>query len=229
MTICPRCGTLREGAYRICPSCGFDYWADAALTNCPRCHTARSGTLPICPNCGYDYRSTAMAAPQVGSQQASTPLSGYPQAAASAKTGRSSNLTRGALLLGLVVVVVAVGGFLITRQTGVQPNTNQPPAGTIWFGTSFDASTFAVSGQASSFTQRDHVVMVAHFSGTVSSGKGVNILIDGLIFKSTTATSDWDLFGMALNVAVLPTGTHAFEIDDVGGNRLASGAVTITP
>jgi hypothetical protein len=128
-----------------------------------------------------------------------------------------------------VVAVVAVGGFLLTRQTGVQPNANQPPAGTIWFGTSFDASTFAVSGQASSFTQRDHVVMVAHFNGTVSSGNGLNILVDGVILKSETATSNWDLFGMALNAAVLPTGTHAFEIDDVGGNRLASGAVTITP
>ena len=189
---------------------------------------ARSGTLPICPNCGYDYRSTATTAPQFGFQQAFVPPSGYPQAAASAKTGRSSNLTRGALLLGLVVAVVAVGGFLLTRQTGVQPNANQPPAGTIWFGTTFDESTFAVSGQASSFTQRDHVVMVAHFSATVSSGKGVNILIDGVILRSTSATSDWDLFGMALNAAVLPTGTHAFEIDDLGGNRLASGIVTIT-
>jgi hypothetical protein len=128
-----------------------------------------------------------------------------------------------------VVAVVAVGGFLLTRQTGVQPNANQPPAGTIWFGTSFDESTFAVSGQASSFTQRDHVVMVAHFSTTVSSGKGVNILMDGVILRSTSVTSNVDLFGMALNVAVLPTGSHTFEIDDVGGNRLASGAVTITP
>jgi hypothetical protein len=71
--------------------------------------------------------------------------------------------------------------------------------------------------------------MVAHFSSTVSSGKGLNVLVDGVIIKSTSATSDWDLFGMALNVAVLPTGTHTFEIDDVGGNRLASGTVTITP
>ncbi|MGD0123681.1 MAG: hypothetical protein ABSC46_14155 [Candidatus Limnocylindrales bacterium] len=133
------------------------------------------------------------------------------------------------LLIAVVLLVVGVGGFFITRQAGVQPNDNQPPAGTIWFGTSFDTSTFAVSGQASSFTQGDHVVMVAHFSSTVSSGKGLNILYDGVFIKSVTATSDWDLFGMALNVAVLTTGTHTFEIDDVGGNRLASGTVTITP
>ena len=228
MTNCPRCATPREGA-RFCPRCGFDYWADAALTACPRCHTARSGTLPICPNCGYDYRSAATAAPQVGSQQAFVPLSGYPQAAASATTGRSSNLTRGALLLGLVVVVVAVGGFLMTRRTGVQPNANQPPAGTIWFGTSVNTSTFAVSGQASSFVRGIQVVVAATFSTTVSSGKGVNILIDGVILRSTSATSDWDLFGMALNVAVLPTGAHTFQIEDLGGNMLASGTVTITP
>jgi hypothetical protein len=176
--------------------------------------------LPICPSCGYDYRTTGAAAPVVA----------YPEAAANAaQTHNTSNLRRGALLLGVVLLVVGVGGFFITRQSGVQPNANQPPAGTIWFGTSFDTSTFAVSGQASSFTQSEHVVMVAHFSSTVSSGKGLNVLVDGVIIKSTSATSDWDLFGMALNVAVLPTGTHTFEIDDVGGNRLASGTVTITP
>jgi hypothetical protein len=54
---CPRCGASRAESSRYCASCGFDYWADAALTACPRCHTARSGTLPICPNCGYDYRA----------------------------------------------------------------------------------------------------------------------------------------------------------------------------
>jgi hypothetical protein len=34
---------------------------------------------------------------------------------------------------------------------------------------------------------------------------------------------------MALNVAVLPTGAHTFQIEDLGGNMLASGTVTITP
>ena len=220
MTICPRCNTPRNGA-RYCPSCGFDYWADAALTTCPRCHAPRSGTLPICPSCGYDYRTTG----------AATPLTTYPQAGASAaQTHNTSNLRRGALLLAVVLLVVGAGGFFITRQSGVQPGPNVPPAGTIWFGTSFDTTTFEVSGQASSFAQGDRVVMVAHLSRTIPGGQSVNVLLDGVILRSESPTaSDYNLYGIALNAAVLPTGTHTFEVEDVGGNTLASGAVTITP
>jgi hypothetical protein len=51
----------------------------------------------------------------------------------------------------------------------------------------------------------------------------------GWIIKSQTASSNADLLGQALNVADMATGTHTFEIEDVGGNLLASGIVTITP
>jgi hypothetical protein len=104
-----------------------------------------------------------------------------------------------------------------------------PPPATIWFGTSFDTTTLDVSGQASSFGQGDPVVMVAHFTRVVPGGQSINILLDGVIIKSTAASaSDYDLFGMALNSALLPAGQHTLEIDDVGGNMLASGIVTIT-
>jgi hypothetical protein len=95
--------------------------------------------LPICPSCGYDYRTEGAAAPLVASPQA---------AANAAQTRGTSNLRRGLLVLGVVILVVGVVGYFATRQSGVQPNANQPPAGTIWFGTSFDTTTWAVSGQA---------------------------------------------------------------------------------
>jgi hypothetical protein len=155
----------------------------------------------------------------------------YPEAAAhAAQTHNTSNLRRGALLLAVVLLVVGAGGFFITRQSGVQPGSNLPPAGTIWFGTSFDTTTFAISGQASSFVQGDRVAMVAHFSWMITGGQSVNVIVDGVTVKSGSASaSDYDLYGITLSSASLPTGTHAFEIDDVGGNPLASGTVTITP
>lgn len=96
MTICPRCATPREGA-RYCPSCGFDYWADAAVTTCPRCQAARSGTLPICPSCGYDYRTAVPAA--VGAS------------AAPSKTSRPSRLAY--VLVSLVFLVVIIGAAVV--------------------------------------------------------------------------------------------------------------------
>jgi hypothetical protein len=155
----------------------------------------------------------------------------YPEAAANAaQTHNPSNLRRGALLLGIVLLVVAAGGFFITRQSGVQPGPNVPPAGTIWFGTSFDTTTFAVSGQASSFARGDHVVMVASFSRTIPGGQGINLVVDGSSFpEGSGSASNYDLFGAVILQAFLTTGTHTFEIDDVGGNPLASGTVTITP
>jgi len=151
---------------------------------------------------------------------------------------RPSTLRRVTLLLLVVVLAVGGGGFIfIEWQSGVRPvvfgqpaAANVPPAGTIWFGTSFDTTTFAISGQASSFAQGDRVVMVAHLSRTIPGGQSVNVLLDGVILRSESPTaSDYDLYGIALNAAVLPTGTHTFEVEDVGGNTLASGAVTITP
>jgi hypothetical protein len=177
--------------------------------------------LPICPSCGYDYRTTG----------AATPLTTYPQAGASAaQTHNTSNLRRGALLLGIVLLVVGAGGFFITRQSGVQPGPNVPPAGTIWFGTSFDTTTFAISGQASSFRQGARVIMVAHFTKTVPGGQSTNLVVDGASFSEGSASaSNYDLIGAVILQAFLTTGTHSFEIDDVGGNPLASGTVTINP
>jgi hypothetical protein len=69
VTTCPRCATPREGSYRMCPSCGFDYWKDAAATTCPRCQVPRSGSMPICPSCGYDYRNAEGPAAEVPASQ----------------------------------------------------------------------------------------------------------------------------------------------------------------
>jgi PBP1b-binding outer membrane lipoprotein LpoB len=125
-----------------------------------------------------------------------------------------------ALAIALVVVGCSSGGV---------PLANLPPAGTIWFGSSFDATTFAMTGQASTFAQGDKLVMVAHFTRIVPSGQGFNFVVDRTPIKAVTTTTDTDVYGLAVTSALLPLGPHAFEVDDAGGNSLASGTVTITP
>jgi len=105
----------------------------------------------------------------------------------------------------------------------------RPPDGAIWFGTSFNTSTFEVSGHGSSFSQSDKVIMVASLSVVVKSGQALNLLADGSLVKSQTASSDWDTFGVTLVPSVFGVGTHTFEVQDSAGNTLAKGTVTFTP
>ena len=151
----------------------------------------------------------------------------------SAPKGRRTPVVRLVLLLlvlGAVGLLVSQLPNLSTRlNTG--PNTaNLPPAGVIWFGTSFDTTTFEVSGQADTFTQSSPLAMVAHFTRTIPGGQAVNILFDGVTIKSESASgSDYDVYGQTLNAAVIPTGSHTWTVQDLGGNTLASGTVTISP
>jgi len=127
-------------------------------------------------------------------------------------------------LLMIAVLATAAG-----CSSGGVPLENLPPVGTIWFGASFDATTFAITGQSTTFAQGDKLVMVAHFTRVVPSGQGFNFVVDRTPIKAVTATADTDVYGLALTSALLPLGTHAFEVDDAGGNALASGTLTITP
>ena len=105
----------------------------------------------------------------------------------------------------------------------------RPPDGAIWFGTSFSTTTFEVSGHGSTFSQSDHVIMVASLSVVVKSGQALSLFADGSLVKSQTATADWDTFGVTLVPTVFGVGTHTFEVRDSAGNTLAKGTVTFTP
>lgn len=128
--------------------------------------------------------------------------------------------------LGFVLVLaLALAGC----SSGSVPAKNVPPAGTVWFGTSFDTTTFVLSGQASTFPH-GQVAMVAHFEHKVPGGQAVSLQIDGVAFGSQTASaSDYDVYGLMLSAIYLPVGSHTVSIDDAGGNSLAAGTVTITP
>jgi hypothetical protein len=94
----------------MCPSCGFDYWKDAAVTTCPRCQTPRSGSMPICPSCGYDYRTEGPAVPVQASQPG---------------TRRTALPFILLTLVFLVVVAVAVGLFYSQVQSAQHATDTQ--------------------------------------------------------------------------------------------------------
>ena len=174
--------------------------------------------MPICPNCGYDYRTA---------DRASAALPATAPSGAS-----SSGLLRALAFVGLAVIFLAVVYVGWARPSGATtvPAGDLPPAGSIWFGTSFDTTTFAIAGHTSMFTPGDPLVLVAHFSRTIPGGQAINLLYDGQTLKSVAAsTSDYDACGQTLSSALLPTGGHTFTIQDLGGNQLANGSLTVLP
>jgi hypothetical protein len=142
------------------------------------------------------------------------------------------------VLVALVVAGLALNGPGLASQaaSGVPPASqpeqatqNLPPAGAIWFGTSFDTTTLAISGQASVFHQGDAMVLVAHLSRAVPSGQPLHVLMDGVALTSQVSSSAayMDRIGLMLYSSTFPVGVHTFVIEDAGGNRLAQGTVTI--
>jgi hypothetical protein len=72
--------------------------------------------------------------------------------------------------------------------------------------------------------------MVAHFSRTVPGGQGTNLVVNRVSFPEGSASaSNYDLFGAVILQGFLTTGPHTFQVEDLGGNSLAAGIVTITP
>jgi hypothetical protein len=143
------------------------------------------------------------------------------------------------VLVALVVAGLALNGPGLASQAASsvppanqpeQATQNLPPAGAIWFGTSFDTTTLAISGQASVFHKGNAMVLVAHLSRAVSSGQPVSVLMDGAVLSSqvlSTSSPYMDRIGFVLYSSTFPVGVHTFVIEDAGGNRLAQGTVTI--
>jgi hypothetical protein len=126
-----------------------------------------------------------------------------------------------ALVVGLAISV----GLLLSRNGG---SPNVPPAGSIWFGSSFDAKSFEIRDRAESFTSGDPVALVAHLGQTVPAGYAATIDIDGHSSPTTVAPSaGMDFYGVVIPAAFLTPGVHHVRVSDIGGNELASGSLTV--
>lgn len=172
--------------------------------------------MPICPSCGFDYRTNAVAAP--------------PSSIVQPVTAQKALGTQGwpVRIVGLIVLVVGLAisvGLLLSRNGG---SANVPPAGSIWFGSSFDTKSFEIRDRADSFTSGARVALVAHLSQTVPAGYAATIDIDGHSTPTTVAPSaGMDFYGVMIPSAFLTPGVHHVRVSDIGGNELASGSLTV--
>ena len=156
-------------------------------------------------------------------------------AVASPKGGAVASINR---VLGIVIIVTVLGaaGYTVLQLLGVPAATpsapglapaDLPPVGQIWFGTSFDPTTFAVSGRATTFTSGTTVALVAHSPRSIGSGEGnLRITLDGQTINNSALqiAGEGELYGVTYPLPV--PGTYTFAITDLGGNVLASGSVT---
>jgi len=118
-------------------------------------------------------------------------------------------------------------------SSGGVPAANLPPVGQELFGTSFNTTTFALTGTASSFPAGSSVAVVAHLSSKVPEGQAIAIMVDGYTYNTGKAGAGGsDVFGIVITpggFAGTPGLAHTVTFADVGGNVLATGTLTATP
>ncbi|MGO9208218.1 MAG: hypothetical protein ACLQBX_18920, partial [Candidatus Limnocylindrales bacterium] len=108
-------------------------------------------------------------------------------------------------------------------------NPNVPPVGDIWFGSSFDPSTFAVAGITTSATPGSTVALVAQLPRSISSGQANlrgSLAGNVILNQALNVSGSGDLFGTTVGPLNLP-GMYTYQIVDVGGDVLASGTLTV--
>ena len=208
---------------------------------CQHCGAAHGDLARFCPKCGQP-----LAAPQPVATPPAAPTSftekyaGTPFAASPSQTTWTSLApasSRRPVVIGVVValvVVVLIGAWqlgLFARFTSSAGTAgNIPPTGQIWFGSSFDTTTFALSGITTTARTGTTVALVALLPRSISTGTAnIRVSLNGtqVLNQAVTMTGSGDLFGMTVGPFVVP-GTYKYDLVDLGGNVLATGTLTVS-
>lgn len=198
-----------------------------SLTTCPRCGKPRDGWERICSSCEYDYwKAVEGGAP-------------HPSQAPPASR-RSSPVPF--ILGGLILIAVLAGAYTYLRGAGDElitdvgnelgngASANLPPAGEVWFGSSFDASTFEIRGRTRSVGTNEAFALVAQLPRSMrADGLAMRLSLDGELVgnEAVNATGEGELWGFSAGPLFAP-GTWTYEFTDIGGNVLASGEIEAT-
>jgi hypothetical protein len=144
--------------------------------------------------------------------------------------------SRRPVVVGLVVAVLVVAligawqlGLFARLTSSAGTAGNIPPTGQIWFGSSFDPSTFALSGITTTARTGSTVALVALLPRSISSGTAnMRVSLNGtlVVNQAVTMTGSGELFGTTAGPFTIP-GTYKYELVDLGGNVLASGTLTV--
>ncbi len=139
-------------------------------------------------------------------------------------------------LVGIVAVVIVAAGLMLanagmpaTSASEVPAGVATPPVGSIWFGSSFDAQTFELSGRSDHAAIGTTVASVARLAHPMTDGEAsIVVMLNGTILASTplhlagSGAKDLVAWTFALPVA----GTFQIEVAGPDGATLASGSIT---
>lgn len=194
---------------------------------CPQCGAKRLGSYRFCTTCKFDYDTGAPSTPPRG-VAAPQPLS------AAASTSSASSYWRAILVIVGLLAAVFVGMQVLSKAAPTVPSfagsSNLPPAGSIWFGSSFDTSTFEVRGKLTTTSVQDTVAVVAHLSSAANGSQlNVRTSYDGAVLSNVAFNADGtsDVWGWTVGPLFL-AGPWTIELTDIGGNVLAQGTITVT-
>lgn len=140
----------------------------------------------------------------------------------------SARLRLSALLCTLVMTaLMACGGG------GSVAAGDVPPAGSIWFGTTYDVKTFHLTNAGTSFASGQQIAVVVHLA-SVPGTERVALYMTFAGVSTAVGYTDFTGNGYDIMADLVPAiyfttpGQFPFQAKDSGGNVLATGTLTIT-
>ena len=208
------------------------------LQPCPRCAEPVPTAAQVCRYCSLDLTPPTVSAPTAPPESSSDGPTTAEQGPATTSEGGRRWGIRELLIVALVAVTLTGAGFLFassrTAPLATVPSptltpvvVDLPPNGVIWFGSSFDATTFAIKAKTFRVNINTPFSMVASLT---HGEKGANLLLrlslDGGLAEPQPlkATGFAEVWGFTLD-ALPAGGTWTYDLVDIGGDVLASGTI----
>lgn len=133
----------------------------------------------------------------------------------------------------LMVVILASLALVGCSGGGSVQTQDDPPPGTIWFGTAYDTGDFHLTNRGTTFPAGQQVAVVAHMStppGNVAVQLYLGFGGTQVAIATTTFSGQLDIMADLVPAIYFTTpGQYPFQAKDAGGNVLATGTVTIRP
>lgn len=187
---------------------------------CQNCGTARAPGARFCASCGRPFEEALYVAPEPPPVAAVAP----------ATPGRSLGGRVAIVIIGVAMVSGLLWVFRgqIPVSTGTVTANDIPPVGQIWFGDSFNTTTFAIAGRKTAVGVQDPFSFVAHLPRSVDGSEIVfRVLYNGalVVTQAANVQGSGDVFGFSPG-PLSAAGSWTYQLTDIGGNVLASGTVT---
>lgn len=187
---------------------------------------------------GPSAGATATPTPTWAANPAPGPIASAPPLASAAsgtvptESGRSGAER---LVTGLIIVAV-IGGAILVPNGGRLPSSASvatgevPPAGSIWFGDTFDSDPSSSKAGRRLLEQpgRSRSLLTSRDPSTHLS-LAIRVYYDGALVSSqgVDASGSSDIWGFSPG-PLFAAGEWRYELIEIGGNVLASGTITAT-